>query len=252
MKLFLVCEGPADDEDLRQLTMKVLHQEHPWMIDLESIAQPTPEWLEYEPGRRFLKWSDIGKAFEDRRLPPVIAPGRGLKYLATTRALRLSLDLVEKQKHQGARVVVVHDSDGDDDWRKSLAQARNEWREGVVRKGADLDAAVGIAHPEHEAWVLAAFQARNDNDTQRLALLRERLGFDPTCQGEQLTSGKETDKRDAKRALRELCDEERRRTLLREADLNVLRQRGEATGLTDFLDELRTRVATGYGHVADG
>jgi hypothetical protein len=48
--------------------------------------------------------------------------------------------------------------------------------------------------------------------------------------------------------LRGLCpDTERRRALFGTADLELLRSRGEAIGLRAFLDELQTRVASGYG-----
>ncbi len=62
MKLLLVCEGDGDDDDLKVITLKVLHEAHPWMVGLESLEAPTPEWFEYERGRGFLRWGDVDKA----------------------------------------------------------------------------------------------------------------------------------------------------------------------------------------------
>ncbi len=115
----------------------------------------------------------------------------------------------------------------------------------------DVDVAVGVASPEHEAWVLAAYEPHSEPARRALDALRHALGFDPRTEGDRLTSGREDAPKDAKRVLRALCtDDAQRRALMAEVDLDLLRARGDKTGLTEFLSELRTRVATAYGHVA--
>jgi hypothetical protein len=252
MKLLLLCEGTADEVDLKALTVRVLHEAHLWMIGLDELEDPLPAWLEYEPGRAFLRWSDIDRACERYKVPPVQRLGRGLGYRAAYRALLLlsalpSLNLPS----EGVRVVMVHDSDRVKGWRESLEQARADWLEAIRADradGANVAVALGVAHPEHEAWVLAAFEPQGPEEEARLGELRRRLSFDPTVRGERLSSGRENDPNDAKKALRELCpDDDRRRALLRDAPLERLHSRGEATGLRAFLDELRKHVPNAFG-----
>jgi hypothetical protein len=253
VKLLLICEGPADEHDLKTLTTRVLHEAHRWLIGLECLDEPTPAWLEYEPREGFLQWSDIDKVCEAHRVPRVQRLGRGLGYRSALRAFRLLSALPSLDLRDGIRVVIVHDSDHSDGWRESIVLARDEWLHALLAENVDAGVAIGIAHPEHEAWPLAAFIPQTDEDKERLNGLRDRLGFDPTQHGERLTSTRETAPNDAKRALRELCpNEERRRSLLEAVPLETVRERGQSTGLTSFLEELRHHVADGFGVVSKG
>lgn len=249
-----MCEGDGDDDDLVALTLRVLHETHPWMIGLESIEQPTPAWFEYEPGRRFLKWSDIDKVCDGWRVPRVQGLGMHLGRRAATRLTRLLSKPTVLGAEEPIRVLLVHDDDGVAGWRESLEAARDEWLTWLVGEAAfnrrphtDAGVVIGVATPEHEAWVLAAFVPRDDGERGTLEQSRKRLRFDPCTHGARLTSGRETDPKDAKRALREVCgDSARRRALLAEADLDLLRARGASIGLTAFLDELKARVTSAY------
>lgn len=249
MKLLLLCEGPADEADLKALTMRVLHKAHPWLRGLDELEEPLPAWLEYEPGRTFLRWSDIDKACDRYKVPPVQRLGQKLGYRAALRALLLlsalpSLNL----RADGVRVVMVHDSDRVEGWPESLDLARFEWLTAMSAEGVDATLACGVAHPEHEAWALAAFEPQSAEEQARLDELTQRLSFDPTIRGERLSSGRETNPNDAKRALRELCpDADRRLTLMLDVPLDRLRKRGEATGLSAFLDELEKHVPSAFG-----
>lgn len=248
MKFLLICEGEGDDQDLKALTVRVLQEEHPWLIGLDTLDEPLPSWLQYEPGRGFLRWSDIDKACDLRKVPRVQRLGRGLGYRAALRALRLLSALPSLDLQDGVRVVVVHDSDRVDGWQESLEQARAEWLDATRADGRDAAVALGVAHPEHEAWVLAAFEPQDEREKERLEELRRRLGFDPTTHGDRLTSGRETSPKDAKKTLRELCsDASRRQALMREAPLERLRSRGGPTGLRAFLEELRLHAASAFG-----
>jgi hypothetical protein len=247
VKFLLICEGEGDDEDLKALTVRVLQEEHLWLVGLDRLEEPLPSWLEYEPGRGFLRWSDIDKACDARKVPRVQRLGRGLGYRAALRAFRLLSALPALELRDGLRVVMVHDSDRVDGWQESLELARTDWLGAMRGDGVDADVALGIAHPEHEAWVLVAFEPRDTQEKGRLEELRRRLGFDPTTQGDRLTSGRETSPKDAKKTLRELCpDADRRRALMREAPLQRLRSCGGSTGLSAFLDELRLYAASAF------
>lgn len=255
MKLLLVCEGEGDDDDLIALTLRVLHEAHPWMSGLEAIEQPTPAWWLFEHGRRFLSWHDVGKLCDRRGIPRVQGLGMHLGRRAATRLTRLLSTPDVLPPGEAVRVVWAHDDDGVAGWRESLETAREEWLAWLDaearanrRPKTDADIAIGVASPEHEAWVLAAFAPASDAEREAHARTSTRLGFDPCLQGERLTSKRETDPKDAKRALREVCEgHERRRALFVEVDLDLLRARGVAVGLTAFLDELKARVASAYG-----
>ncbi len=258
MKLLLVCEGDGDDDDLKVITLKVLHEPHPWMVGLESLEAPTPEWFEYERGRGFLRWGDVAKARVARRVPRVHGLGMHLGRRMATRLTRmLSLPSV-LPPGDAIRVVMVHDTDRLPGWRESLEAARDEWlawlddQERLKLRGhTDANVAVGVAHPEHEAWQLAAFEPKGNRERTRLTSVQAQLGFDPRLDGERLTSMRVTDSRDAKRVLDAVCgDSERQRAILEEASLDLLRARGVAVGLTAFLDELKARVVDAYGPTA--
>jgi len=173
---------------------------------------------------------------------------------AATRLTRLLSKPAVLAPEEPIRVLLVHDDDDVAGWRESLQAARDEWLtwlDGEARlhrrPPVNVGVAIGVASPEHEAWVLAAFVPRDDGEHGTLEKARKRLGFDPCTHGARLTSRRETDPKDAKRALREVCgDPARRRTLLAEAGLDLLRARGVAIGLTAFLDELEARVASAY------
>jgi hypothetical protein len=250
VKFLLICEGSGDDEDLKILTVRVLREAHLCLRDDDSL----PAWLEYKPGRSFLRWSSVKGLCEKYKVPRVQRLGGGLGYRQARMALQLlsalpSLNL----RNEGVRVVMVHDSDRGEGWPDSFERARNDWLPAVRADGADADLAFGVAHPEHEAWVLAAFEPRSKKEKARLDELTKRLKFDPTLHGERLTPGLATNPRDAKKVLDELCpDADRRRALLREAPLELLHSRGEKTGLRAFLDELRARAANAFGGPSPG
>jgi hypothetical protein len=79
--------------------------------------------------------------------------------------------------------------------------------------------------------------------------LRQELGFDPREKAEELTAIHDDDKRSAKRVLNVLTggDVQREQQWLANADLDVLRRRGQQTGLADYLDELVERFVPLFG-----
>lgn len=262
MRFLLVCEGVGDERDLRALTWKALRHAHTWLADYESFEQAGLAWIDPhggrtsereagEPGRgeRVLWWRDIDRLCERLRVPPVQRLGRGGGYRAARRALNLLLALPDVDLRDGVRVIFAHDTDDQPGWRESIEAARDEWL--AEHSGGNLDVAVGIARPEHEAWVIAAFVPRNDEEKAKLTDLRQELGFDPTRYPERLTSGRQGNTKDAKRILGELTgsDATRRSKILFEPPLEALAAAGETTGLAAFLIELVTRVGSACGTV---
>ena len=98
----------------------------------------------------------------------------------------------------------------------------------------------GLADPEFEAWSVVAATPLGAEEEAAHTAARERLGFDPIAHPERLTSKRETDPRDAKRVLAELCATGRTaEQRWAEAPISGLRSRGASCGLTSFLDEVK-------------
>ncbi len=266
MRFLLVCEGVGDERDLRALTWKALRHAHDWLGGYESVEQVGVAWVDpqrggafeaeaAEPGRgeRVMWWKDIDKICDRHRVPVGQRLGRGQGYQSTRRALNLLLALPDLDLNDGVRVILAHDTDHRPGWRESIEAARDEWlgEHQASGRGGDVDVAVGIAHPEHEAWVIAAFVPSNDDERERLEGLRGELGFDPTRKPERLTSGRQAHTKDAKRVLRKLIanNPTRRAGVLTDASLETLLAAGETTGLAGFLVELVVRIGPALGPV---
>ena len=84
------------------------------------------------------------------------------------------------------------------------------------------------------------------DDAERALLERERrtLGFDPRFAAAQLTASEAGAKRDAKRVLEALTggDRDREDACIEETALHVLVERGAATGLASYLEEIEERL----------
>ncbi len=100
---------------------------------------------------------------------------------------------------------------------------------------------LAFPHPEAEAWPIAVFEPAAEDERARLAEQTRRLGYSPVEQPERLTSTVSGKVTDAKTVRAELIDASREHDWL-EIDLDVLRRRGETTGLTDFLAEVASVV----------
>lgn len=252
MRLLLVCEGVGDEQDLRAMTWTAFRYAHDWLVDHERIEDLHP-WIEFENGASFLRWGDVNDVCERLGVPPVQKLGHPLHARATRRLLTALRDLAPDVARDGVRVVIAHDSDHVSGVFESIAAARDAWLEEHRRSEdpSDVDVAVGVAHPEHEAWAIAVFEARSDEEVGRLDAQRKALGFDPTREPERLTSGRSTNAKDAKVVLRKLVgdDAERRAGLLRDATVGQMLNRGRACGLAEFVCELVTRAATASGAV---
>lgn len=133
--------------------------------------------------------------------------------------------------------VLIRDDDDQRPRRLGFEQARSH------AKRPEL-IVVGIAHTKRECWVLAGFDPTNESEQERLEAERQTLGFDPRDHADRLTAKHDEDKLSAKRVLAMLTnsDHDRETACWNEASLNILRQRGEKTGLDDYLSEVAERL----------
>ncbi|MFO0633062.1 MAG: hypothetical protein U0168_09455 [Nannocystaceae bacterium] len=94
--------------------------------------------------------------------------------------------------------VVARDTDGQP---ARLDGARQALRDHPPRKPVVL----AYAEPEVEAWVIAGWDPRDEAEQRRLDHVVARLSFDPRRSPDRLTAKRQSDPRDAKAVLGELC-----------------------------------------------
>jgi hypothetical protein len=204
-------------------------------LDAE-LLDSSRRWRGETSAEEFLKWTRV----KDR------AAERGIKVFGRfddrpdALSARKALLVFSALEPRPDAVLLIRDSDGYPDRKEGqgLKQARDAapWPFQVV---------VGVAHPKREAWVLAGFQPRNQEEAGRLQKLQERLSVDPIRKSHELGAREHGAKTDIKRALGELIqegDDDRERQCLQETELEVLEQMGQDNGLASYLEEVRQRL----------
>lgn len=228
----VVCEGPTDRKTVVALGNRVLGEQVAWFSDLlDSGVDP---WCGLDTSEHFLKWTEVQRLADERRIPRIFGGYQGgpgaPDALVARRALLLLADAAPDA------VVLLRDSDGEVERKKGLHQARETrpWPFPVV---------VGLAHPKRECWVLAGFVPENEAERECLEAVTRDLSFDPTVHPERLSAREHGAKRDAKQALTRLVEDDPEREMRCLESFERLRERGQLTGLPEFLDELREKLA---------
>jgi hypothetical protein len=233
--LGVVCEARADRDTACGLADRVLLEEVSW-LDAETLDS-CRKWRGTSPEADFLKWASVRDECQRVGLKGLFGkfggqPGQPDAYMA-----RRALLLLASSERRPDAVLLVRDSDGDVRRREGLEQARQDrpWPFPVV---------IGLAEPKRECWVLAGFDPKGPEETERLEKSERRLSFHPVREAHRLDAREHGAKNDAKRALEELSqgDLERERSGLAKTSLAVLAERGAKTGLTVYLREVRERL----------
>lgn len=230
----VVCEAEADQETATELAERVLLEDVDW---LEPEALPgLRSWCGLEPKTGHLTWRAIGNEAKRRRLK-VHGRFRDMPGKFDERRAKLALLLFTSLDHQPDAVVMIRDTDGrEKEVRGGIERARTEraWNFPVV---------LGTPHPNRECWVLTGFEPQNSAEEQALAEERSSLGFDPRMHAERLTAKGKRGKLNAKKVLGRLAPANgREKACWRETDLQILRDRGQSTGLAAFFDEVQTAL----------
>ena len=230
----VVCEAAADFMTATGLAERIIREHVGWVDD--HLLATCPLWRGADQSRPYLLWTEVPKLAKEAGIPPIHGhfDGRPAEPDARTalRALRLL-----KLKNLGRPldgVLLIRDDDRDTRRRTGLEQARDaehDLRDRIV---------IGLAHCKRECWVLAGFEPIDIVEENRLDEIRSELGFDPRFHSHQLTAKHDADKRSAKRVLGVLtqADVDREAICWEKAHLAMLRERGHATGLVEFMDEV--------------
>jgi hypothetical protein len=227
----VVCEAPADLRLVADLADRVLCQEIDW-VDSENLALHR-QWRGLKPGDSHLEWHWVGRLAQQQNIR---AHGHfsGEPGALDATAARKALLLLTRSQQPPDAVVLARDTDGQEERRRGLEQARDAspWPFEVV---------LAVAHTKREGWVLAGFDPGSKVEEEALAGIRRELGFDPRLQAESLTATEPQAPRNAKRVLNRLIsgNPDREQECWTATDLGTLRERGGLSGLATFLDEVR-------------
>lgn len=229
----VVCEASADLRLSAGLADRVLCQEVEWLAESLDLHR---RWRGLEESDSHLEWHWVSKLARELNLR---AHGHFLGEPGALDAAmaRKALLLLTKTRQVPDAVILVRDTDGQEERRQGLTQARDasSWPFQVI---------LAVVHTKRECWVLAGFEPRSEAEKEALAELRRELGFDPRLQAENLTAAQPQAQRNAKRVLDRLVagDEEREEDCWTSCGLEVLAERGGVTGLSDYIDEVRSRL----------
>jgi hypothetical protein len=228
----IVCEATADRDTACGLADRVISNDVEWISDEDLHYHRA--WRGLEATASHLLWRDIPELAKQANIR---AHGHfdGQPGAPDAHAARRALLLLKLSPHKPDAVALIRDDDRQTERRQGLEQARNATRLGVP-------ILIGLAHLKRECWVLAGFDPCDSEEQERLKAVRKELGFDPATRAEELTAKHDHDLKSAKRVLALLIDSDRAREedCWKKASLQTLEQRGKQTGLTDYLQEVRT------------
>jgi hypothetical protein len=240
MRLVVFCEAAADFQIASTLVDRVLRTAAPsWVVDvLDTAPESILSWHGDGQGRAYFDVHSLTKYVDELRIRVPHGhfdgrPGAADAMMART-ALAIARHLV-KHGHAIDAALLVRDMDDQPERATGLEQARAE-----ARTWSAFQIVLGCADPMREAWVLCGFEPESDEERSRLDDLRQDLGFHPHEHAHQLTAKDEQARRSAKRVLRVLTadDRDREARCWTHAPLDVLRARGEPTGLRAYLLEI--------------
>lgn len=243
MEFILVAEGPSDVDISKDLVDRVLHAEPPdWlrMSELEGMRT----WSGVKPGTEYTQWRDIGELYAGAsRVPRYLGHSRedqanDYDYAAARRVLMLIERKANNSNRRIRAVVLVRDSDTQLEERvRSLQRARQD------HSTDHFEVALGIARPKSEAWILNGFVPQSEAERERLQEEQRKLPVNPLTEAHELTatSGNQNS---CKRVVRILTgdDETRKSSCWKDTDLDLLRERGQQTGLSDFLEDIERLI----------
>lgn len=243
MRFVVVAEDRQSFALATALCERVVAERSTWLRD---------HWGSEETRRSFRVWDKLDPSSHDawttrgdiKRLGRTLAMGShplGLKAEGALAYKAMKLALLRAADGNAADALfLVHDSDGDEETARRM-QAGAAAAISTVRTTLPV---VAVPHPEAEAWVAAGIVPATPEERSKHEEERKRLGFDPITEPHRLSSGKSTDKRDAKRTCAAILgrtydeDPERWERCWEETALPVLETNGRGAGLRDYTEQV--------------
>lgn len=230
------CEGPSDSLVVRALVPRVLKELADW-LDLTQL-----EFRGLESGTGYLPWSAVGKLTgEPKRFKGFDDDSEwGPESTSAWKALHSVERLVDAPS---VGVVLLRDGDSTRSKPRLGQERRAQLKvavDGFMKTAPSgvptrLRVAFGVCEPKVECWVLNAFEPT----LPAVAELRSELGLNPSTHAHLLVGGPEG-KAPAKQVLARLASSPSDwAEVLEGVSLGALAQRGEETGLRQFLQLTR-------------
>jgi hypothetical protein len=234
LSFVVVCEAAPDAETACGLADRVLCAEVPWIG--EENLNDYRTWRGLTASDRCLRWKDVRDLARQMNLR-AYGHFAGEPGAPDAHAGRRALVLLNHAAAPFDGALLLRDDDRQTARRQGLEQARDTT---TLR----VPIVIGLAHVKRECWVLAGFQPQDHEEEERLAAVRQELGFDPCAAAELLTAVHDHEVKSAKRVLRLLTggDRDREAECWRRADLSLLESRGQRTGPVEYLGEIRERL----------
>lgn len=250
-EVVVVVEGASDFPVVRDLTERVLIEQIEW-LDAELLPHQF-QWNGITAQSDWSEWRSV-KSEMDRvaERHKIYQPRfRRRANFKTDGAIAFKLLRFIHQLPATREIVAVilyRDLDNQSERHEGLNQARQEhqrWEEAhpVV---------IGTADRMREAWILNGFMPENAIEEAKLDDQKAVLKFDPCLEPHRLREnsfGTPERVRNPKVVVATLtgADREREARCWQETDLRILRERGEASGLRHFLDEVQEYLAPIFG-----
>lgn len=246
LALCVVGEDRGHWDVVRALTDARIRERVAWVAEL-SEYELDGERSELHAARTWIRRSDAQPWFASKEIRPR-TPGRidprlhGRRHGPATLVLRRALVYVEDDV-KTARIpepdVVFFAMDVDGEPERVIA-LKGELEERPRRFAVVL----ALPDPEIEAWLVALFASRNEEDSARLDALRRDLGTDPTRAPHRLLSTTRASPRDAKRVHRQLFGGVPLHASLERISLSALSPAHEGCGLCEFVAALDATIVT--------
>jgi len=240
MRLVLIVEAQADADAASILADRVFIEGDADWIDAETLPN-LRQWTGIAPTTEFARWNGLS-GFAKQLGIRTHGRGLGADGTAARKALLLVIH-AQSNDDEIEAVVLVRDMDNQPERCSSMEAARDELAEKLA-----FQVAIAAPDPKREVWILHGFEPQSDKEKTLLADERKHLGFDPITNPERLRGdrrrGADQGDRDMKLVVERLTEGEyeRERQCLETTPLAVLSERGQATGLSDYLGEVETRL----------
>lgn len=247
IEICVIVESNADFRTATQLAERVLKERIDW-LDFEF---PSFRWSGLEANSKRSLWQDINQIseqFKQRGLHIPKYQGQKASPLKADGAIALKVlnmvnVLIRKEKRDIRAILFIRDADSQPERKEGLSQAKK------AHSGNPPETRIvlGVADRMREAWVLNGFEPLASDEKQVLSECAKQLGFDPCEEAHRLRSGskKESERmRNPKYVLEKLTggDFDRERKCWEETPLELLRKRGQNTGLNAFLIEIEQEL----------
>jgi hypothetical protein len=242
-RIAIACEARADAAIATRLIERVLQNKVAWMADAQM--QDHLEFRGLDDSDTYLRWASILRTAKQHGM---YLPGhfRGLAGIhEDARSARLAIMLFQHFLEPLSAIVLLRDLDNE----PKRGEAIRSVRDGLCGKPQII---VGLPNPKRECWVLAGFKPQDETEEHLLNELKtgkDALSFDPITHAHCLTATGDTAKNSAKRVLEHLTrkDRDREAECWETAPLDDLKENGKKSGLSEYLDEICTRLARHFG-----